>query len=59
METVFEEVTFMVPLALEEDDAYQVIVKARKGSEVLVGRPELTTMQVTDSVLGEIRTRLR
>lgn len=59
VETVFEEVTFMVPLALEEDDAYQVIVKARKGSEVLVGRPELTTMQVTDSVLGEIRTRLR
>ena len=58
-EEVREEVTFMVPLELVMDGGYQVIVLAKKGSETLVGRPELCTIQVADSLLGEIRTRLR
>ena len=58
-ETVREEILFMIPLRLAEDGAYQVVVRARKGEEVLEGRPELSTFSVAGTLLGEIRTRLR
>ncbi|MBP5281164.1 MAG: InlB B-repeat-containing protein [Lachnospiraceae bacterium] len=58
-EIVTEELTFMVPLELTADGSYVVTVTAHKGDEVLTGRPELCTIQVTGNVLGEIRTRLR
>ena len=58
-EVVSEEVIFMVPLELAEDGTYHVIVKAHKGEETLVSKPELSAIQVTGTILGEIRTRLR
>lgn len=58
-ELVREEITFMIPLRLAEDGAYQVTVTARKGAETLVSRPELSTFSVAGNLLGELRTRLR
>lgn len=53
-----EQVEFMIPLyALE--DSYEITVRAYKGDRRLEDRPVIRTIQVKESVLDEIRTRLR
>lgn len=54
-----EEIAFMVPLYLEKSKEYQITVRAFKGDGMLERRPVLCTLRVEDTVLDEIRTRLR
>lgn len=54
-----EEILFMVPLEEIEDREYEIKVTGYKGEEVLEVRPELCTLRVEDTVLKELRTRLR
>lgn len=56
---IVEELLFMVPLTAVEDREYEVIVKAYKGDNMVEDKPELCTLKVNDTVLREIRTRLR
>ena len=54
-----EELLFMVPLSVDVDGEYSILVKAYKGEGVLADEPRLCTLKVEDTVLGELRTRLR
>lgn len=54
-----EEIAFMVPLYLEKSKEYQITVRAFKGDGMLERHPVLCTLHVEDTVLDEIRTRLR
>lgn len=54
-----EEIAFMVPLYLEKSKEYQITVRAFKGDEMLERHPVFCTIHVEDTVLDEIRTRLR
>ncbi len=56
---VREELLFMVPLSVDVDGEYSILVKAYKGEGVLADEPRLCTLKVEDTVLGELRTRLR
>ncbi|MBQ2101599.1 MAG: hypothetical protein II477_11105, partial [Lachnospiraceae bacterium] len=58
-EVASEELQFMIPLYLNVEDEYQVIVRAYKGTAVLEARPELCTLHVAGSILDELRTRLK
>ena len=59
MGTVQEEVPFMIPLTVEEDGEYTILVRAFKNGRMLEDRPALCTLTVEETVLGELRTRLR
>lgn len=54
----FEKVSFMVPLGVA-DGTYSILVKAYKEGYSASARPSLLTFGVKDSILGELRTRLR
>ncbi len=54
-----EKLQFMIPLYAAEGEDYTITVRARKGDRQLELYPTIWTIQVKDSVLDEIRTRLR
>lgn len=54
-----EQLQFMIPLYTPPDGDYQITVRAYKGGSCIEKYPSLCTISVTDSVLDEIRTRLR
>lgn len=54
-----EKLQFMVPLYTPPDGDYKITVRAYKGNSCIEKYPSLCTISVTDSVLDEIRTRLR
>ena len=56
---VTEELTFMIPLGLDEDGEFEIIVRAFKGERELTERPQLSTVKVRGTILDELRTRLR
>lgn len=53
-----ERIDFMVPLYTPAGE-YSVVVTARRGDEILVREPLFWTLGEEESVLNEIRTRLR
>lgn len=53
-----EQIEFMIPLYAPEG-SYAITVRAYKGDRRLEDYPEIRTIQVKESVLDEIRTRLR
>lgn len=54
-----ETVQFMIPLYTDEGIDYEITVRVYKGDRKLEAYPAIRTIQVKDSVLDEIRTRLR
>lgn len=54
-----EKLEFMVPLYTDEGSDYEITVRVYKGDKELEAHPAIRTIQVKDSVLDEIRTRLR
>lgn len=54
-----EEIEFMIPLYLSGSREYSVTVRAFKGDRLLERRPVFCTLSVNDTVLRELRTRLR
>lgn len=54
-----EVILFMVPLYLQDSREYSVTVRAYKGDRLLEQHPVLCTLSVNDTVLNELRTRLR
>ena len=49
----------MVPLYVPANKEYQITVKAYKQDVVLEDHPSVMTVQVSGSILDELRTRLR
>ena len=49
----------MIPLYADEGIDYEITVRVYKGDRKLEAYPEIRTIQVKDSILDEIRTRLR
>ncbi|MBP5264622.1 MAG: hypothetical protein J6Z33_09655, partial [Lachnospiraceae bacterium] len=56
---VTEELYFCIPLGLDEDGEFEIIVRAFKGERELTERPQLCTVKVRGTILDELRTRLR
>ena len=54
-----EKIQFMIPLYADEGIDYEITVRVYKGDRKLEAYPEIRTIQVKDSILDEIRTRLR
>lgn len=54
-----ETIRFMVPLYVPANKEYQITVKAYKQDVVLEDHPSVMTVQVSGSILDELRTRLR
>ncbi len=54
-----EAIPFMVPLYLQDSREYSVTVRAYKGDRLLERHPAFCTLSVNDTVLNELRTRLR
>lgn len=54
-----EKMQFMIPLYADEGSGYEITVRAYKGDRQLEAHPAIRTIQVKDSILDEIRTRLR
>lgn len=54
-----EAIQFMIPLYADEGSDYEITVRAYKGDRKLEAHPQIRTIQVKDSILDEIRTRLR
>lgn len=50
---------FMIPLEVPEGTNYTVTVRAYKGDRMLERHPALAVLEVSGSVLDELRTRLR
>ncbi len=57
--TVEERVQFMVPLEVEQNRSYQIVVHAYKEGEPVEHSPVTLTISVSGSILDELRTRLR
>jgi len=53
-----EEYEFVIPLYAPEE-GYEVIVKAYKNGTTLEERPKFSTVEITGSILDEIRVRIR
>jgi len=53
-----EEYVFVIPLYAPEE-GYEVIVKAYKNGTTLEERPKFNTVEITGSILDEIRVRIR
>ena len=49
----------MIPLYADEGSAYEITVRVYKGDRELEAHPAIRTIRVKDSILDEIRTRLR
>lgn len=58
-DVAWEEILFMIPLEEVEDREYQIHVTVYKGEEFAEVRPVMCTLEVAQTVLGELRTRLR
>ena len=54
-----EEISFMTPLYLSDSREYTITVRAFKGDRLLEQHPVFCTLSVNDTVLRELRTRLR
>lgn len=54
-----EKLQFMIPLYADEGADYEITVRVYKGDRKLEAHPAIRTIQVKDSILDEIRTRLR
>lgn len=54
-----EQVQFMIPLDMPENQQYTITVRAYKSDRKLEDYPSLSTISVDGSVLDELRTRLR
>ena len=54
-----EKYSFQIPLYVPENADYQVIVRAYKGEAMLERYPAFAVMDISGSVLDEVRTRLR
>lgn len=54
-----ETLRFMVPLYVPANQEYEITVKAYKKDMTLEDHPSVVTLQVTGSILDELRTRLR
>lgn len=54
-----EQVQFMIPLDMPENQQYTITVRAYKTGRHLEDYPSLSTISVDGSVLDELRTRLR
>lgn len=54
-----EQLQFMIPLYVPENQNYKITVRAYKGDKRLEEHPVFSTVEVSGSVLDEIRTRLR
>lgn len=52
-------IQFMIPLYADEGGDYEITVRAYKGDKKLEMHPVIRTIEVKDSILDEIRTRLR
>ena len=59
LDEVTEELYFCIPLDLEEDGEFEIVVRAFKGERELTERPQLCTVKVRGTILDELRTRLR
>ncbi|MCM1112789.1 MAG: InlB B-repeat-containing protein [Muribaculum sp.] len=54
-----EQLTFTIPLDVEECEEYTITVRAYKGGKMLEVHPALAVLGVQGTVLDELRTRLR
>ena len=54
-----EKIQFMIPLYANEGNDYEITVRVYKGDKKLEAHPAIRTIKVKDSILDEIRTRLR
>lgn len=54
-----KKIQFMIPLYADEGSAYEITVRVYKGDRELEAHPAIRTIRVKDSILDEIRTRLR
>lgn len=54
-----ESVQFMIPLKTPVNAGYTITVRAYKGDKQLEEHPSLSTVEVSGSILEELRTRLR
>lgn len=54
-----EQIQFMIPLDAAESADYTITVRAYKGDRRLEEFPELAVLEVSGSILDDIRTRLR
>ncbi len=54
-----EKIQFMIPLYVDEDSGYEITVRVYKGDKKLEAHPAIRTIEVKDSILDEVRTRLR
>ncbi|MBR1930040.1 MAG: InlB B-repeat-containing protein [Lachnospiraceae bacterium] len=54
-----EQIQFMVPLMVLEQQKYTIIVRAYKGEKVLTEYPEFSLVEGEGSILDDLRTRLR
>ena len=57
--SITEEQQFMIPLYMEDNTHLEIVVRAYKGAKQLEDHPEISVISVKDTVLNEIRTRLR
>lgn len=54
-----EKLQFMIPLYVLENENYEITVRAYKGDRKLEEHPAISVIEVSGTVLDEIRTRLR
>lgn len=54
-----EQLVFTIPLDVEKDSCHTVTVRAYKGDKLLEKNPALSVLEVSGSILDNLRTRLR